>query len=71
MRMRVCYLGCHAAGLCCYLAIHIENLLRPLRLFYFHLWPIYWLSLLQMITEYTYLLSNASQEHYLLWQESL
>jgi hypothetical protein len=34
MRMRVCYL-----------VIHIETLLRPLHLFYFHLWPIYWLSL--------------------------
>jgi hypothetical protein len=46
MNMRVCYLDCHEAGLCCYLVIHIENLLRPLQLFYFHLWPIYWLSLL-------------------------
>jgi hypothetical protein len=36
MCMRVCYLDCHEAGLCCYLLIHIENLLRPLRLFYFH-----------------------------------
>jgi hypothetical protein len=44
MRMRVCYLDCHEAGLCCYLVIHIENLLRPLQLFYFHFWPIYWLS---------------------------
>jgi hypothetical protein len=25
--------------------MYIENLLRPLQLFYFHLWPIYWLSL--------------------------
>jgi hypothetical protein len=38
MRMRVCYL-----------VIYIENLLRPLLLFYFHLWPIYWLSLVQTI----------------------
>jgi hypothetical protein len=30
--------------LCCYLVIHIENLLRPLQLFYFRLWSIYWLS---------------------------
>jgi hypothetical protein len=30
MRMWVCYLDCHEAGLCCYLAIQIENLLRPL-----------------------------------------
>jgi hypothetical protein len=44
-RMRVCYLDCHETGLCCYLAMDIENLLRPLQLFYFHLWPIYWLSL--------------------------
>jgi hypothetical protein len=45
MRMRVCYLDCHEAGLCCYLVTHIENLLRPLQIFYFRLWPIYWLSL--------------------------
>jgi hypothetical protein len=45
MRMRVCYLDCHEAGLCCYLVIHIEILLHPWQLFYFHLWPIYWLSL--------------------------
>jgi hypothetical protein len=37
MRMRVCYLDCHAAGLCCYLVIHIGNLLHPLQLFYLHL----------------------------------
>jgi hypothetical protein len=37
MYVRVCYLDCHEAGVCCYLAIHIENLLRPLQLFYFHL----------------------------------
>jgi hypothetical protein len=30
MRMRICNLDCHEAGLCCYLVIHIENLLRPL-----------------------------------------
>jgi hypothetical protein len=39
------YLDCYESGLCCYLMIHIENPLRPLQLFYFHLWPIYWLSL--------------------------
>jgi hypothetical protein len=44
-RMRVCCLDCHEAGLCCYLVIHIENLLRPLQLFHFHLCPIYWLPL--------------------------
>jgi hypothetical protein len=45
MCLRFCCLECHEAGLCCYLVIYIENLLRPLQLFYFHLWPIYWLSL--------------------------
>jgi hypothetical protein len=45
MRVRFSYLDCHEAGLCCYLAIHIENLLHPLQLFYFHLRPIYWLFL--------------------------
>jgi hypothetical protein len=45
MHMRVCYLDCHEAGLYCYLVIYKENVLRPLQLFYFHLWPIYWLSL--------------------------
>jgi hypothetical protein len=33
MRMRVCYLDCHEAGLCCYLVIDIENILRPLQVF--------------------------------------
>jgi hypothetical protein len=54
MRMRVCYLDCHKAGLCYYLVIHIENLLRPLELFYLHLWRIYWLSLVFC----NYLLTN-------------
>jgi hypothetical protein len=45
MRMRICCLDCHEAGLCCYLVIHMENPLHPLQLFYFNLWPIYWLSL--------------------------
>jgi hypothetical protein len=40
---RACYLDCHESGLCCYLVVHTENLLRPLQLFHFHLWPIYWL----------------------------
>jgi hypothetical protein len=48
MCIHVCYLDCHEAGLCCYLVIHIENLLHPLQLFYFHFWPIYWLSLVCM-----------------------
>jgi uncharacterized membrane protein YvlD (DUF360 family) len=30
MRMRVCYLDSHEAGLCCYLVISIEDLIRPL-----------------------------------------
>jgi uncharacterized membrane protein len=29
MRMRVCYLDCHEAGLCCYLVIRMENYLLP------------------------------------------
>jgi uncharacterized membrane protein len=33
MRVRVCYVGCHEAGLCCYLVIHIENLLVHFRCF--------------------------------------
>jgi hypothetical protein len=33
----LCYLDCHEAGLCCYVLIHIENLLHPLQLFCFHL----------------------------------
>jgi hypothetical protein len=37
--MHLCYLDCHEAGLCCYLVIHVKNLLRPLLLFYFHLLP--------------------------------
>jgi hypothetical protein len=46
MRMRVCYVDCHEARLCWYLVMGTENLLRPLQLFYFHLWFIYWLCLL-------------------------
>jgi hypothetical protein len=42
----ICYLDCHEAGLCCYLVIYIENLLHPLQLFYFLMWPIYRLSLI-------------------------
>jgi hypothetical protein len=45
MRMSICYLDYHEVGLCCYIVIHIESLLCPLQLFYFHLWHIYWLSL--------------------------
>jgi hypothetical protein len=36
--------ACASANLDCYLVIHIENLLRPLQRFCFHLWPIYWFS---------------------------
>jgi hypothetical protein len=50
MRMRVCYLDCHEAGLCYYLVIRIENVLRPLQLFYFHLWPMYWLGLVLVVS---------------------
>jgi hypothetical protein len=47
MCMRVCYPDLrHGAGLCCYLVTHLGNLLCPFRLFYFHLWHIYWLSLM-------------------------
>jgi hypothetical protein len=42
MRIRVWYLDCFEAGLCYYLVIHIEKLLRPFWLFYFLLWPVYW-----------------------------
>jgi hypothetical protein len=45
LNMRIWYLDCHEAELCCYLVIHIENLLHPLQLFCFHLWSIYWPSL--------------------------
>jgi hypothetical protein len=39
MRTRFCYLDSHETGLCCYLVINAENLLHPLQLVYFHLWP--------------------------------
>jgi hypothetical protein len=35
-----------------YLVIHVENLSCPLWLFCFHLWPIYWLSLIFMWNNY-------------------
>jgi hypothetical protein len=31
MGMRVCYLDCHEARLCCYLVIHVENLVLSIR----------------------------------------
>jgi hypothetical protein len=45
MRMRVCYLDCHESGLCCYLSIHIENLLLPLRVVLLAFVTYLWLSL--------------------------
>jgi hypothetical protein len=42
MSMCVCCVYYHEGGLCCYLVIHIENLLRSWQLFYFHLYTIYW-----------------------------
>jgi hypothetical protein len=45
MLMRVYYLDSHETRLCCYLVIQLGNRLRQLQLFYFHLWPIYWLTL--------------------------
>jgi hypothetical protein len=50
MCIRVCYLNCYETRLYCYLVIHIENLLHQLHLFYFHLWPIYWPSLVDKKT---------------------
>jgi hypothetical protein len=61
MGMRICYLDCHEAGLCCYLVIHIENLLRPWQLCYFHFWSIYWLSLVCW-DQWTF-----RQEHHHIW----
>jgi hypothetical protein len=51
MRMRIWYVDCHEAELCCYLVIHIENLLDPLQQFYGHLWPIYLLCLIHVANE--------------------
>jgi hypothetical protein len=48
MRMDICYLDRHETGLCCYLVRHIENLSHQLQMFQFNLWPICWLSLLNM-----------------------
>jgi hypothetical protein len=45
MRMRVCDLDSYESGLCCYLVIHIENVLHTLQLFYFQLRPVYWIPL--------------------------
>jgi hypothetical protein len=58
--MCVCCLDCHEAKLCCYLVIHIENLLCPLQLFYFHLWPIYWLSLVCTFSLFNFLKSSVT-----------
>jgi hypothetical protein len=40
IHMYVCYLDCHEAGLCCYLVIHIENLLFIHIHIYYHPWII-------------------------------
>jgi hypothetical protein len=58
MRISLCYLDGHEAGLCCSLVIHIENLLHVLQLFYFHLCPIYWFSFVD--TEFSWYRSNQS-----------
>jgi hypothetical protein len=58
MRMRVCYLDCYEAGLCCYLLTHIETLLRPLQLCYFHLWRTYWLFSYSAEREVMYLFTS-------------
>jgi hypothetical protein len=62
MRMCIYYLDCHEAGLCCYLAIHIENVLHPLQLFYFHLWPIYWLSLISCRCDFIFVISISDRK---------
>jgi hypothetical protein len=51
--MRVYYLDCHEARLCCSLVLHIGNLrlLRQLQLFYFHLWTFYWITLIHLVPE--------------------
>jgi hypothetical protein len=53
MSMSVCYLDYHEDGLCCFLMIHVGNILRPVQLFYLHLWPIYWLSLVHVYPKST------------------
>jgi hypothetical protein len=69
MRMRVCYLDWHEAGLYCYLLIHIKNLLPLLLLFYSHLWHIYWtfivIKIFQLIYTNFYIgyLLNMNQHH--------
>jgi hypothetical protein len=49
VRMRARYLYCNEIVMPCHLVIHTEDLLHPLELFYFYLWPIYWLSLVNCI----------------------
>jgi hypothetical protein len=34
--------------MCCCLVIPIEELLRPLKMFYLHFWPIHWLSVVSL-----------------------
>jgi hypothetical protein len=54
IHMHVCYLDCHEDGLCCYLVILIEKLVRPLQLFYFNLWPIYWLFIILQLGQLSF-----------------
>jgi hypothetical protein len=46
----------------CYLVIHMKNPLCPLQLFYFHLWPIYWLALIYI---YIYNISGVQSADWL------
>jgi hypothetical protein len=66
LHIRVCYQEYYDTRLCCYLVIHIENLFHPLQMFYFHLWPIYWLNAsFQRLLDFgrsTYLRIMTSQE---------
>jgi hypothetical protein len=57
MHMSTFYIDCHEAQLCCYIVIYTENLLHPLQLFYFHLWPIYWFFLIKC-QEYSCVMCN-------------
>jgi hypothetical protein len=56
MHMRICYLDCHEAAMCWYLVVHMGNLLHPLQLSYFYLWPFYWPSPLIIVSAHSQLL---------------
>jgi hypothetical protein len=45
MCMSRCYIDCYEAGLCCYLVITDRKPITSITAVYFHLWPVYWLSL--------------------------